>query len=190
MKWLLRCGIKVSLPQKRQRDFMSYRNKTYVAFASEDIHLYRLMEAWRENNKIDFDFFDAHDSFISRDTSQRETIKRNLRERMKNAKQVVLIGSPDAKRKGGDNYSFLAYEAELIIELNLPVVVANKGGSRLIKEEFIPAPFLNNDYYTISVSLQPAIIKFALDDYTEVFRNKTRKGPHYYSEETYKNLGI
>ena len=51
------------------------------------------MEAWRENEHIDFDFFDAHDLFISLDTSQPETIKHNLRERMKNAKQVVLIGS-------------------------------------------------------------------------------------------------
>ena len=41
---------------------MSYRNKTYIAFASEDISSYRLMEAWRENQNIDFDFFDAHDS--------------------------------------------------------------------------------------------------------------------------------
>jgi len=169
---------------------MGYRNKTYVAFASEDIYLYRLMEAWRENDKIDFNFFDAHDLFQSRDTSQRETIKRNLRERMKNAKQVVLIGSADAKRKGGDGYSFLAHEIELIIEMNLPVVVANKGGSRFIKEEFIPAPLLNADYYTISVSLQPAIIKFALDKYTEAFNNTTNKGPHYYLGETYKNLGI
>lgn len=169
---------------------MGYRNKTYVAFASEDIHLYRLMEAWRENDKIDFDFFDAHDLFQSRDTSKRETIKRNLRERMKSAKQVVLIGSPDAKRKGGDDFSFLAHEVELIIELNLPVVVANKGGSRLIKEEFIPAPFLDADYYTISVSLQPAVIKFALDKYTEAFKNTTNKGPHYYLGEIYKNLGI
>ncbi|WP_372239762.1 TIR domain-containing protein, partial [Pseudomonas sp. FSL R10-2964] len=84
---------------------MAYRNKTYVAFASEDILLYRLMEAWRDNDNIDFDFFDAHDLCISRDTSQRETIKKNLRNRMKNAKQVILIGSPDAKRKGGDDYS-------------------------------------------------------------------------------------
>ena len=36
---------------------MAYRNKTYVAFASEDILLYRLMEAWRDNDNIDFDFF-------------------------------------------------------------------------------------------------------------------------------------
>ena len=32
---------------------MSYRNKTYVAFASEDIKFYRLMEAWKANEKID-----------------------------------------------------------------------------------------------------------------------------------------
>lgn len=169
---------------------MAYRNKTYVAFASEDIYLYRLMEAWRENNKIEFDFFDAHDLFISRDTSQRETIKRNLRERMKNAKQVVLIGSPDAKRKGGDSYSFLAHEIELIMEFDLPVVVVNKGGDRSIKREFIPTPFLNADYYTISVSLQPAIIQFALDKYVGVFKNKTNKGPHYYVDDVYKKLGI
>lgn len=169
---------------------MAYRNKTYVAFASEDIHLYRLMEAWRENEKIDFDFFDAHDLFISRDTSQRETIKRNLRKRMENAKQIVLIGSPDAKKKGGDDYSFLAYELELIIEFGLPVVVVNKGGDRTIRRDFIPAPLLDADYYTISVSLQPAIIKFALDEYVPVFHKKTNKGPHYYTDQVYKSLSI
>jgi hypothetical protein len=60
------------------------------------------MEAWRENANIEFEFYDAHDLYISRDTSKPETIKRNLRERMKNAKQVVLLGSSDGKRKGGD----------------------------------------------------------------------------------------
>jgi hypothetical protein len=53
---------------------MSYRNKTYVAFASEDIHRYRMMEAWRDNDRIDFGFFDAHDLFVARDTSRPETI--------------------------------------------------------------------------------------------------------------------
>src|SRR4051794_37315781 len=143
---------------------MSYRNKTYVAFASEDIHLYRLMEAWRENKKIDFNFFDAHDLYISRDTSRPETIKRNLRERMKNAKQIVLIGTSNAKKKGGDGKSFLAHEVALAIEFGLPVVVANHDSDRTIDKNFIPKPFLDADYYTISVSFQPTIIKFALDD--------------------------
>lgn len=78
---------------------MSYRNKTYVAFASEDISSYRLMEAWRDNAHIYFNFYDAHDIYGARDSSTPETIKRRLRERLNNAKQVVLLASPDARRK-------------------------------------------------------------------------------------------
>jgi hypothetical protein len=59
------------------------------------------MEAWRENDSIDFSFFDAHDLYISRDTSKAETIKANLSARMKNAKQFVLLGSREARKKGG-----------------------------------------------------------------------------------------
>lgn len=167
---------------------MSYRNKTYVAFASEDIGKYRLMEAWRENANIDFDFYDAHDLYISRDTSQPETIKRNLRERMKNAKQVVLLGSSDGKKKGGDGISFLAHEVKVMIEFNLPLVVANLDGDRNIDKNFIPAPLLNADYYTLSVSFQPKIIKYALDYYAPQFATSDRSGPHYYPSEIYAKL--
>ena len=62
---------------------MPYRNKTFVSFASEDIQSYRLMRAWRANEHIDFDFYDAHDLNIALDTSQPETIRRRLRERLR-----------------------------------------------------------------------------------------------------------
>ncbi|GAA1056220.1 molecular chaperone Tir [Agromyces luteolus] len=169
---------------------MSYRNKTYVAFASEDIRSYRLMEAWRENKNIDFNFYDAHDLFISRDTSRPETIKRNLRERMKNAKQIVLLGSSDANRKGSDGLSFLAHEVKVLMEFNLPVVVANLDGDRGIDRSFIPRPLLDADYYTVSVSFQPAIIKYALDYYAPNFAGSDRTGPHYYEADTYTKLGL
>jgi hypothetical protein len=169
---------------------MSYRNKTYVAFASEDIRSYWLMEAWRENDKVDFDFFDAHDLFVARDTSSDETIKRNLRERMKNAKQIVLLGSPDAKAKGGDGVSFLAYELEVAIELALPIVVAHLDGSRSGNSANYPKPLLDADYYTVSVSFQPAIIKFALDNYSVVFASSTEVGQHVYKASIYQGLGI
>jgi hypothetical protein len=176
---------------------MSYRNKTYVAFASEDIHLYRMMEAWRDNDKIDFSFFDAHDLYVSRDTSLSETIRRNLRERLKNAKQIVLIGTAHAKKKGGDGKSFLAHEVALAIEFALPVVIANSDGDRTIDRHFIPKPFLDIDYYTISVSFQPAIIKHTLDNYAPAFNANrakpagTRKsGPHYYKEPVYTQLSL
>lgn len=169
---------------------MSYKNKTYIAFASEDIHLYRLMEAWRENEKIDFDFYDAHDLYISRDSSKPETIKRNLRERLKNAKQIVLIGSSDAKRKGGDGRSFLAHEIDVIKEFNLPIVIANKDGDRNIDRNFIPDPLLQANYYTVSVSLQPKIIKYALDNYAKLYNNSAKKGSHYYPSDIYEQIGL
>lgn len=169
---------------------MSYRNKTYVAFASEDIHNYRLMEAWQANEKIDFSFLNAHDLYIARDTSKPETIKARLRERLNNVKQVVLLGSAHAKRKGGDGSSFLSYEVDTIIRLGLPVVVANLDGDRNIDRAFIPKPFLDADYYTISVSFQPKIIKFALDEYVPAFSSSNKSGPHYYKAHVYSSLGL
>jgi hypothetical protein len=151
-----------------------------------------MMTAWKANQHIDFDFYDAHELHVSRDTSQRETIKANLRLRMKNAKQIILLGSAHAKRKGGDDYSFLAHEVDIILELELPVVIANLDGDRNIDKAFIPQPFLDADYYTLSVSFQPKIIQYALDNYAEKFAvNKaTQKGPHYYPAEHYTKLGL
>lgn len=167
---------------------MSYRNKTYVAFASENIHLYRLMEAWRKNTKIEFDFFDAHDLFISLDSSKPETIKSNLRQRMKNAKQVVIIGTPEAKKKGSDGTSYLAYEVSVMMEFNLPVVIANHDGVKTINRSFTPSPLLDADYYTLSVAFSPAIIKFALDNYAIQYASSDKKGPHYYEQSIYDGL--
>ena len=169
---------------------MSYRNKTYVAFASEDIHYYRLMEAWRDNDNIDFNFYDAHDLYISRDTSKPETIKRNLRERLKSAKQIVLLGSTDCKKKGGDGKSFLAHEVEVAIEFDLPIVVANLDQDRSIDKNYIPNSLLDAEYYTVSVSFQSKIIKFALDNYAPSYSVSSNTGPHYYPAKVYKDLGL
>jgi hypothetical protein len=169
---------------------VSYRNKTYVAFASEDIKSYWLMEAWRDNQNIDFDFYDAHDLYKARDTSTDETIKRRLRERMNNAKQFVLLGSAKARRKGGDGTSFLAYEVETMLKLKLPIVVANLDGGRLIDETVIPQPVLDAKYYTVSVSFQPKIIKYALDEYAPKFATSKKVGPHYYPAKIYEDLDL
>ncbi|GAC48718.1 TIR domain-containing protein [Gordonia sp. w5E2] len=169
---------------------MSYRNKTYVAFASEDIHYYRLMTAWRENKSIDFDFVNAHDIYTARDTSTPDTIKRRLRERLNNTKQVVLLGSSDARRKGGNGTSFLAYEVGAILALNLPVVVANLNGSRVGVSGNIPAPFSANDYFTMSVSFGPTIIKYALDHYVPDFASSDKTGSYHYKESVYESLGL
>lgn len=173
-----------------QKGLMGYRNKTYVAFASEDIAKYRLMEAWRENDKIEFDFFDAHDLYISRDTSKPETIKRNLRERLKNAKQVILLGSTVAKQKGSDGVSFLAHEVEVGVEFKLPIVVVNLDQDRTVNRSHIPTSLLSANYYTMSVSYQPKIIMYALDNYAVEFSVSGNQGPYQYTPETYAKLGM
>lgn len=169
---------------------MSYRNKTYIAFASEDIHNYRLMTAWAKNESIEFNFFNAHDLYVARDSSTAETIRGRLRERLKNAKQVVFLGSTAGKKKSDDGHSFLWYEVKTIIEFGLPTVVANLDGDRTIDQDFIPQQFLDIDYYTLSTSFQPTIIKYALDNYVPKFSKGGKSRPHYYKTETYKKLGL
>jgi hypothetical protein len=171
-------------------EIMGYRNKTYVAFASEDIGDYRMMQAWKANKHIDFNFYDAHDLFVSRDTSKPETIKRNLRERLKSAKQVILLGSNDCKRKGDNGVSFLAHEIEVITEFNLPIVVVNLDQDRKVDKKFIPDLLLGQDYFTVSVSYQPKIIVHALDHYVLEFAEGTKTGPHQYGQEVYDSLGL
>ncbi|MCW2599572.1 MAG: molecular chaperone Tir [Frankiales bacterium] len=169
---------------------MSYRNKTYVAFASEDISQYRMMEAWRDNDNIDFGFYDAHDLNVSRDSSNDETIRANLRKRMSNAKQFVLLGSAHTRRKGGDVDTFLGYEVKTMLSLDLPIVIANLGPrNRAITRAFIPQPLLDADYYTLSVSFQPKIIMHALDKYAPQFAGSAKSGPHYYEDDVYERLG-
>ena len=68
---------------------MAYRNKTYVAFdADNDIHYYRLMQAWKQSDYTVFNFFDAHELNRLLPTSNEETIKGKLRERLLNSKTI------------------------------------------------------------------------------------------------------
>ena len=148
------------------------------------------MEAWRENEHIDFDFHDAHDLAVALDTSQPETIRRRLRERLNNTKQVVLLGSAVCKSKAARTSSFIHYEVETIIKLDLPVVVTNLDGDREVDRNFIPQAFLDADYYAESVSFQPAIIRYALDNYAEEYAASDKTGPHKYPASVYAKLGL
>lgn len=169
---------------------MAYRNKTFVSFASEDIHCYRMMCAWRQNEKIDFDFHDAHDLNKALDTSQPDTIRRRLRERLANTKQVALLVGDDTRAIAGRPSRFIHYEVEVIHRLDLPVVFINLNGSRGVQSQRLPR--LLADQYTISVSFQPAIIRYALDEFVDGYaQGKTTKPtPHHYKASVYSQLGL
>jgi hypothetical protein len=169
---------------------LAYRNKTFVSFASEDISHYRLMTAWRANKHIDFQFVDAHDLNVALDTSQPDTIRRRLRERLANTKQVVMLIGKDTRTVAARSSRFLYYEVETIKRLDLPVVFANLDGGRSVRRTLLPSALA--EQYTISVSFQPTIIKYSLDDFVAGYEAGKRKslGPHYYKEHVYKQLGL
>jgi hypothetical protein len=174
---------------------MAYRNKTFVSFASEDLHYYRLMCAWRRNRHIDFHFLDAHDINIARDTSLPETINRRLRERLSNTKQVVMLIGDATRAKAARSTSFLHHEVQTILKLNVPLIFANLNGSRIGEPQRIPSALLNR--YTMSVAFGPSIIKFALDDFPPKYHanlgavgNSKKSGLWHYDPAVYSRLGL
>lgn len=174
---------------------MAYRNKTFVSFASEDLHYYRLMCAWKANERIDFDFLDAHDINTARDTSTPETIKRRLSERLANTKQVVMLIGDATRAKAARDTSFLYHEVNTIQQLEIPVIFANVNKSRVAEVARLPAKLINR--YTMSVAFGPKAIKFALDDFPDAYRANlsapaaTRKNnPHYYWDSVYAEQGL
>ncbi len=167
---------------------MAYRNKTYVAFDGDnDIHYYRLMKAWKSNEDLNFNFYDAHDLNSARDTSTEESIKAQLRERMANAKQMILLVGDNTKylRK------FVPWEIELARKKDIPIIIVNLNGSREYDGDRCPAA-IKDGKYTISVSYNAKIIQYALDNFPGRYETyKDEKGHTYsYKDSVYEKLGL
>lgn len=167
---------------------MAYRNKVFVSFDGDnDIHYYRLMRAWKQNDRTPFNFFDAHDINTARDTSTEDTIKRRLAERLSNARVVVsLIG--DRTRY---LYRFVRWELEQAVSRDIPIIGVNLNGRRSQDVDRCP-PVIRGEL-GLYVSFQPAILQFALENWPNEFvrlRRKNLKGPRFYNADVYTRLGI
>lgn len=154
---------------------MAYRNKTYVCFeAGSDIKMYHMMCAWRENKKIDFDFYDAHDLNNLRKDASEKQIKTKLRERLKNTRAlVVLVGE-----KTKTHYKYVRWEIEVAIELDIPIIAANldkKNGTTKLTP-----PILKNNALYVSVPFGIKPIKRALTSFPDEYKKlKKEHGEDY-----------
>ena len=167
---------------------MSYKNKTYIAFDGDnDIKYYNIMKAWKENDKIDFNFYDAHDINTARDTSTTETIKTKLRERMADAKQMLLLVGTNTKylRK------FVPWEIELARKKDIPIIVVNLDKYQGYDDDLCPSAIKDNTY-TMHIAFGKNIIKYALDNFPEIYHSKKNvsKYNHTYSykDSVYEKL--
>lgn len=160
----------------------------YACFDGDnDIHYYRLMQAWHANEKFDFTFVNAHDITQARDSSTEETIKRSLRTRLKASDVfIVLVG------KSTQNlYKFVRWEIEVAIEMGLPIIVVNLDNKRSINTDLCP-PILRNEL-AIHVPFGHKIIDYAIRNWpsgSKQHKEKGDTGPYSYVDSVYNSLGL
>ncbi|MCK4782968.1 MAG: TIR domain-containing protein [Desulfobacteraceae bacterium] len=153
--------------------------RTFVGFSSTDIHFYRLTQAWKNNENIDFDFTDCQLS--SELNSENEAyIKRKCRERINmSGKYVMLIGK-DTKSK----HKYVRWEAEVAIEKDCTIIGVNLDGSKRIQTETCP-PIIRG-IGAIFVPFSPKIIAYAIKNYSMHDDNAN----YYYKASIYEELGL
>lgn len=144
------------------------------------------MTAWKDNSNFSLNFHNAHDINTARDTSQEESIKRQLRERFANSKLLVVIIGEKTKflRK------FVKWEMEVAIRLDLPIVGVNLNGARGRDALCPPAIY---DELAVYVPFSAKIIEHAMNDWPSShsnYRKNGRGGPYHYTDSVYRSLGL
>lgn len=167
---------------------MPYRTKTFVSFDGDtDMAHYRLMQAWKQNDGIEFNFYNAHEINTARDTSQEASIKAQLAERMQYTKVFVLLVGERTRYL----YKFVHWEIEQAIKRELPIIAVNLNGMRCVDQERCP-PLLTNEL-AVHVSFNAAIMQHALDNWPtthEALRRQHKAGAYYYQDDVYKALRL
>jgi len=166
---------------------MAYRNKTYIAFDGDnDMHWYRLMTAWKANDGFSLNFHNAHDLNTARDSSQEESIKRQLRERFANSKLLVVLIGANTKYLT----KFVKWEMEVALRLGLPIIGVNLNGSRQMDDRCPPTI---RDQLVVFTSFNHNIIEYAMNHWPAEFRSLRSAGTtgnRYYNDDVYRRLGL
>lgn len=167
---------------------MAYTNKTYVAFdADNDIRYYRLMQAWKQNDNTNFNFYDAHDLTNLMPWSSEETIKSSLQERLRSTKVFILLVGEKTKYL----HKFVRWEIEQAIKRDLPIIVVNLNGKRYKDNDLCPA--ILDDALAVHISFNQKIIEKALNNWEtshKNYKNKGETGAYKYNASVYTELGL
>ena len=162
-------------------------DKSYICFDGDtDMHWYRMMTAWHANEKFSFEFQNAHDLNTARDSSQEESIKRQLRERFARSKElIVLIGEKTRLLT-----KFVKWEMEVALRLGLPIIAVNLNGSRT-SDNLCP-PTIKNEL-AVFVPFSSKIIEHAMKNWPASHATLTAQGvknARVYSDSVYASLGM
>jgi hypothetical protein len=151
--------------------------RTFIGFSSTDIHNYRLMQAWKAHEHIDFNFTDCQ--LGSEINSENEAyIKAKCRERINMAGTFAVLIGNDTRSK----HKYVRWEMEVAIEKKCKIIGINLNMARTIDQETCP-PIIK-DVGAIFVPFSPKIIAYTLENYT-----MSPRGNYHYVESVYTNLG-
>ena len=168
-------------------EFMSYRNRVYVSMdADNDINYYYMMKAWKQNDNISFNFYDAYDIKNNYDKSE-VSIKQSLMERFRNSKVFVLLVGEHTKYL----FKYVRWEIEQAIKRDLPCIVVNLNGKRIMDVNLCPP--LIREHLAVHISFNSIIMQYALENWTNEYyelKRNGKRGAYYYSDEIYEELGL
>lgn len=166
---------------------MVYRNKTYIAFDGDtDIQYYYMLKAWKENEDINFNFYDAHSLNTARDSSLTDSIKNQLMERFNNSKIFVILVGQKTKL----NRKYIPWEIKQALKRKLPIIVVNLNNKR---ERDDACPSLLKNELTIHIPFKAKILNYAIQywpDEDAKHRKQEEYGAYHYSDSLYKELGL
>lgn len=167
---------------------MAYRNKTYVCFdGDKDIQYYYLMKAWKASDHVNFDFYDAHDLNIARDSSQEASIKQQLALRLRSAKlMLVLIGESTKYLT-----KFVKWEMEQAIRLSIPIIAVNLNSLNRVDDLRCP-PTIRNQL-CLHIPFKQKAMEWSLDNWISIYaelKSKQVSEPRVLSKELSIQLGL
>ena len=153
--------------------------RAFVGFSSTDMHCYRLMQAWKAHEHMEFNFTDCQ--LEQQIYSESEAyIKRTCGERIGMAGTYIMLIGEDTKWK----YRYVRWEAEVALEKDCRIIGVNLDHSRQMVAKTCP-PVIR-DVGALFVSFSPRIVARALE--------YTKKGDpgknYYYPDGVYAELGI
>jgi MTH538 TIR-like domain (DUF1863) len=150
--------------------------RTFIGFSSTDINYYRLMLAWKANEKIDFDFADCQ---LQKEINSEDEayIKRKCRARINMAGTYILLIGEDTRSK----HKYVRWEAEVALEKQCRIIGMNLNKARTVDERC--PPILKNTG-SIFVPYSPRIVAHAIEEYEQ-----RDSGDWHYKDEVYRDLG-
>jgi hypothetical protein len=161
---------------------------TYVIFdGDKDRYAYAFMKGWKVNERVEFDFRDAHDIGSMTGRAQDENyVKSELRKRMKASSQVVVLVGESTKNLR----KFVGWEIDLALELGLPIIVVNLNEKHQMDPDRCPVSLRTG--YIVHVAFKRAIIKYALENFPAEFaaRDRNATGSRVYNDDIYRRLGL